>query len=70
MAIVSSIPIRDPYVNTVPYKYLLQLHDSSTFTNNLTKMYEIYNSPINKTRVAPNPYLPVVDYLPAWIQHG
>ena len=69
-AIVSSIPIREPSVNTVPYQYLLQLHDGSTFTKTLTEMDVISDSPTNKTRVAPNPYLPVVDSLPAWFQHG
>ena len=58
--IVSSIPIRNPSGNTVPFQYPLQLHDGSTFTNTLTEMDAIANSPINKTSVAPNPYLPVV----------
>ena len=69
-AIVSSIPIREPSVNTVPYQYLLQLHDGSTFTKTLTEMDVIADFPINKTRGAPTPYLPVLDSLPAWLQHG
>ena len=69
-AIVSSIPIRNPSGNTVPCQYLLQLHDGSTFTKILTEMDVIANSPINKNRAAPNPSLPVVDSLPAWLQHG
>ena len=69
-AIVSSISICDPSGNTIPYQYLLQLHDSSIFTKTLTEMDVIADSPINKTRVAPTPYLPFLDSLPAWLQHG
>ena len=67
MDIVSYISIRDPSGNTVPYQYLLQLHDGTIFTKTLTEMDVIAASPINKTRVASNPYLPVVDSLPAWL---
>ena len=35
-AIVSSIPIQDPSGNNVPFQYLLQLQDGSTFTKTLT----------------------------------
>ena len=69
-AIVSSIPIRDPSGNTVPCQYLLQIHNGYTFTKTLTKLDAISDSPINKTWVAPNTSLPVVDSLTAWIQHG
>ena len=69
-AIFSFIPIRDLLDNTVPCQFILQLHDSSTFTKTLTKMDAIADSPIDKTRVAPNPSLPVVDSPPAWLQHG
>ena len=69
-AIVSSTPIHYPLGNTVPGQYLLQIHDGSTFTNTLNKMDTISDFPINKTRVATNPYLPVVDSLPAWLKHG
>ena len=68
-SVVSSIPIRDLLGITVPCQYLLQIHDGSTFTKILTKMNAITNFPINKTRVAPNPSLPVVESLPAWLQH-
>ena len=68
--IVSSIPIRDQSGNTVPCKYLLQLHDDSTFIKTLTEMDTIVDYPINKTRVDPNPSLPVIESLPAWLQHG
>ena len=68
-AIILSIHIRDPSGNTIPCQYLLQLHDGSTFTKTLTKIDAIANSPINKTCVAPNPYLPVINSLPAWLQH-
>ena len=69
-ATVSSIPIRDLPGNTVTCKYLLHLHDVYTFTKTLTKMDAIADSPINKTRFAPNPYLLVINSLPAWLQHG
>ena len=69
-AIVSFILIRDPSGNTVPYQYILQLHGGSTFTKTLTEMDVIADSSINKTRVNPNPSLPVVDSLPARIQHS
>ena len=69
-AIVSSIPIRDGDGNTVPGQYLLQLHDGTTVTKTLVEMDEIADSPANKTTVALNPSLPIVDSLPAWLQHG
>ena len=69
-SIVLSIPIHDLSGVTVPCHYLLQIHDGSTFTMILTKMDAITNSPINKTRVTPNPSLPIVESLPAWLQHG
>ena len=65
--IVVSTPIHYLEGNTMPYQYLIQIHDGSTFTKSLTKMDVIADSPINKTRVAPNPSLPVVDSLPAWL---
>ena len=33
-------------------------------------MDAITDFPINKTRVDPNPYLPVIESLPDWLQHG
>ena len=69
-AIVSSIPICDGDGNTVPSQYLLQLHNGTTITKTLVEMDEIADSPANKTTVALNPSLPIVDSLPAWLQHG
>ena len=63
------IPIRDPSGNIVTCQYILQIYDGSIFTKTLTEMDVIANSPIKKTRVAPNPYLPVIVSLPAWLQH-
>ena len=39
-AIVSSIPIRNPTRNTVPWQCILQLHGGSTVTKTLTKMLQ------------------------------
>ena len=68
--IVSSIPIRDPEGDVVPNQYLLQHHDGSTITKTLVEMDELVDSPINNTHSVPNLSLPLVDSLPAWLQHG
>ena len=54
----------------VPNQYLLQHHDGSTITKTLVKMDELVDSPINTTQSVPNPSLPLIDSLPAWLQHG
>ena len=69
-AIVSSIPIRNSAGDTMPNQYLLQHYDGSTFTKTLAKMDKIADSPINKTRSAPTPSLPLINSLPSWLQHG
>ena len=67
---LSSIPIRDGEVNALPGQYLLQINNDTTTTKTLTEMDKIADSPANKTSTALNPSLPVVDSLPAWLQHG
>ena len=69
-AIVSSIPIRDPEGDMAPNQYLLQHHDGSTITKTLVEMDELVDSPINTTQSVPNPSLPLIDSLPAWLQHS
>ena len=69
-AIVSPIPIRDGKGNALPGQYLLQLHDGTTMTKTLAEMDEIADSPANKTSTTLNPSLPVVESLPALLQHG
>ena len=69
-AIVLFIRTRNRSGNTVPCQYPLQPHNSSPFTKTLTKMDAISSSFINKTCVSPNSYLPVIDSLLVWLQHG
>ena len=54
----------------VPNQYLLQHHDGATITKTLIEMNKLVDSPINTTQLVPNPSLPLVDSLPAWLQHG
>lgn len=69
-AIVLSIPVHDPACSVMPYQCMMQLHDGTTITKTLLVMDKIANSPINKTKAPPTPSFPLINVLPAWLQHG